>query len=73
MPEKVLFSLRLVETDDGYRVETEGAVPGEAFASRGRAGRRQGCWFGPRQPSKAELREALDSLQSLYDDLYDAE
>ena len=35
MPEKVLFSLRLVETDDGYRVETEGAVPGEAFAAPG--------------------------------------
>ncbi len=66
MPEKVLLSVRLIETDGGYSLEIE---EGGQKRQHRRVWQR-GCGVGPRQPSKEELREALDSLQDLYDDLY---
>ena len=66
MPEKVLLSVRLVETDAGYTVEVE--APGRE--PRRRRTWRRGCWAGPRPPAQDELRAALESLQSLYNELY---
>jgi hypothetical protein len=66
--EKVLFEMRITE----HGVEVTESEEWRAYHHRSRCG--AFAWAAVRKqsqrPTAPELRRALDSLQSLYDDLY---
>lgn len=79
--EKILFELRV--TGEGTQVMTSAewdayhthrlpCPPWAGHLKRWAAWMRDHCGEEPQQPARADLRAALDSLQSIYDDLYTA-
>ena len=73
MSEKVLFELRVTEDEHGAHVHVMESPEWQAYHAPRRP--RPFVWaefrkaFRPRAAER-DLRQALDSLQSIYDDLY---
>ncbi|NLX09019.1 MAG: hypothetical protein GXY36_05145 [Chloroflexi bacterium] len=73
MSEKVLFELRVTEDEHGAHVHVMELPEWRAYHAPPRP--RLFTWaelrkaFQPR-PAERDLRQALDSLQGIYDDLY---
>lgn len=74
--EKILFEMRITEDEQGTHLEVTESPEWEAYHRSRRPG--PGPFFAPKikralfgnRPPKHELRRALDSLQSIYDDVY---
>jgi hypothetical protein len=82
MAEKVLFEMRVSTDEDGTRVEINVSPEWRDYHRPRRSRPRLFAWAdccgdddhereeAHRRPAAADLRRALDSLQSIYDDLY---
>ncbi|MCD4686863.1 MAG: hypothetical protein K8S97_13105 [Anaerolineae bacterium] len=79
--EKVLFDLRVTDAGtqittsaewDAYHAQRFPRLPWAGHLARWAAWMRDHCGTEPSPPAETDLRATLNSLQSIYDDLYTA-